>query len=111
MKVKVDIRIEFEIGDDEEAGDFRNVSTQFTGDWDALPEAIGCAIDMIQSPRPVDVAARIVGELVFDTEAGTLSDKLAKCAVDVIEAYERLDDLNISQDVTAEAVVAAMNVI
>lgn len=91
MKVTVNILVEFEPGDNEECGDFRKAETAFRGNWDALPDAIGQAIDMIGPPRPVYVAAKLVEELGIE-DSETYSGRMAKAAGDVIEAFKRLDD-------------------
>lgn len=91
MKVTVNILVEFEPNDNEECGEFRKSETAFRGNWDALPDAIGQAIEMIGPPRPQYVVAKLVDELGIE-ESETYSGQMAKAAGAVIEAFKRLDD-------------------
>ncbi len=110
MKASVSIRIEFDPADGESCGEFRDVSTQFTGNWNSLPNAVGQALSMIHPPRPIDVVARLVEELGLERPENSLSSRFADCASKIISAYESLDKLRDS-NASSEEIIAAMNII
>jgi hypothetical protein len=109
MKVSVMINVEFEESDKEECGRFRKVETEFAGDWGAVSDAVGQALNMLHLPRPILVVAKLIEELGIEP-GETHSGQFASCAERVIAAFDRVDGL-ISKNAKMEDVLSEMTLI